>query len=175
MTKTTLVFLAALFCALSITSPVITATQRGPVDTGPGTLTAARKYLEGRWRLLSYEVRLPGREPITLTGDGTLTYDAFGNLSIEVHVDPKTAKSLEAGGIRTKNGVLVTSGRTAINLQARSLTFLLDGQPALGTQAGPFALNRPRYWEIDGNKLTLTTKGDDGEPTSIGRWEKAAP
>jgi hypothetical protein len=36
-------------------------------------------------------------------------------------------------------------------------------------------LNRPRYWEIDGNKLTLTTKGDDGEPTSIGRWEKAAP
>jgi hypothetical protein len=172
MMKTAFVCFAAIG-ALTITSPVMTATQRGPVDTGPGTLTAARKYLEGRWRLLSYEVRLPGQEPITLKGDGSLTYDAFGNLSIEVYVDPKTAKALEPGGIRTKNGMWITSGKTVINLQARTLTFLVEGQPPLGAAAGPFAMNRPRHWEVDANKLTLTTKGDDGEPTSIGRWEKA--
>jgi hypothetical protein len=40
----------------------------GPVDTGAGSLTAARKYLEGRWTLLSYEVFLPGEAPIALGG-----------------------------------------------------------------------------------------------------------
>jgi hypothetical protein len=163
---------ASIVVALAIASPGLSAIQRGPVDTGPGTLAAARKYLEGQWRLLSYEVRLPGKAPITLTGNGTLTYDAFGNLTIEIQVDPATAERLAEGGVRTKNGVLITSGKTAINMQARTLTFLLPDQPKLGAPSGPFALNRPRHWEVDGNKLTLTTHGDDGQPSSIGRWEK---
>ncbi len=29
--------------------------KAGPVDTGAGSLTAARKYLEGQWSLESYE------------------------------------------------------------------------------------------------------------------------
>ena len=166
-------FVAATITAFSIMAPGITADQRGPVDTGPGTLTAARKYLEGRWKLLTYEVRLPGKPPIILKNEGTLTYDAFGNLTIEVYVDPEQAKTLDEGGIRTSNGRLKTSGKTAINLQARTLTFLVEGAPPLGAPSGPFALNRPRHWQIDGNVLTLTTRGDDGEPASIGRWEKA--
>ena len=165
-----ILFLATI---IALASSGITASQRGPVDTGPGTLTAARKYLEGRWRLISYEVRLPGKEPMILKNEGTLTYDAFGNLTIEVHVDPEQAQTLREGGIPTDNGRLRTSGKTAINLQARTLTFLLPNQPKLGEKSGPFALNRPRHWEVEGNKLTLTTNGDDGKPASIGRWEKA--
>ena len=171
MLKTETLFVAAAITALAIAAPELMA-QRGPVDTGPGTLSAARKYLEGRWRLLTYEVRLPGKAPIVLKNDGLLTYDAFGNLTIEVYVDPEQAKTLAEGGIRTTDGRLKTSGKTAINLQARTLTFLVEGAPPLGAPSGPFALNRPRHWEIDGNVLTLTTNGDDGKPASIGRWEK---
>lgn len=171
MPKTATLFVVTVIVALVLTAPDVIA-QRGPVDTGPGTLTAARKYLEGRWRLLTYEVRLPGQPPIILKNEGMLLYDAFGNLTIEVHVDPKTAATLREGGIPTTDGVLKTSGKTAINLQARTLTFLVEGAPKLGAPSGPFALNRPRHWQIDGNVLTLTTNGDDGKPASIGRWEK---
>jgi len=53
----------------------------GPVDQGPGSVTAARKYLEGRWTLESFEVFPPGKPAVTLTGQGTLLYDQFGNLT----------------------------------------------------------------------------------------------
>ena len=171
MSKTVTSFVAATITAFALLTPGLLA-QRGPVDTGPGTLTAARKYLEGRWRLLTYEVRLPGKPPIILQNEGMLTYDAFGNLTIEVYVNPEQATTLAEGGIRTTKGMLRTSGKTAINLQERTLTFLVEGAPPLGAQAGPFALNRPRHWQVDGNVLTLTTKGDDGQPAAIGRWEK---
>jgi hypothetical protein len=40
--------------------------EMGPVATGPGTLTDARKFLQGRWTLESFEVRPPGATPIAL-------------------------------------------------------------------------------------------------------------
>ena len=33
-------------------------------------------------------------------------------------------------------------------------------------------MNRPRHWEVAGSLLTLTTRGDDGKPLSVGRWRK---
>ena len=77
----------------------------GPVSTGPGTLAAARKYLEGQWTLVSYEIFPPGRSPIQLNGSGTLSYDAFSNLDMEIRVDAPTAESLRQAGITTENGV----------------------------------------------------------------------
>jgi hypothetical protein len=40
--------------------------EGGPVDAGPGSLTAARKYLQGRWTLESFNVFPPGKPAITL-------------------------------------------------------------------------------------------------------------
>ena len=143
-----------------------------PIESGPGTLAAARKYLEGRWTLLSYEILSPGKEPLRLEGEGTLVYDDFGNLEMDVRVDDKTALVLEGVGIRTTDGVLTTKGRTVINLQDRTLVFVLAQQPAFGVPSGPLALNRPRHWVVNDNELTLTTKGDDGQPLSVSRWKK---
>jgi hypothetical protein len=145
--------------------------QRGPVEKGPGTLSAARKYLEGLWILVSYEIFQPGQSML-LEGEGTLVYDDFGNLEMKVRVDGDTALILEKAGIETTDGVLSTKGRTVIDLQARTLVFVLEGQPAYGVRSGPLALNRPRHWEVDGNVLTLTTRGEDGKPLSISRWQK---
>jgi hypothetical protein len=162
---------------VTIVALVVTANaaprQKGPVDTGPGTLAAARKYLEGRWRLLSFEILPPGGTPIRVLGAGTLTYDAIGNLNVEIRVDRTTAQALDVAGFATTQGALSTRGPTVLDLQARTLTYVLEGQVPLGAPSGPLALNRPRHWQVEGNVLTLTTKGEDGQPVSIGRWEKA--
>ena len=145
----------------------------GPVDTGAGSLTAARKYLEGRWTLLSYEVFLPGEPPIALGGSGLLTFDDYGNLTTEIRVDDATSRILEKAGIRTTNGAFMTSGRTVVDMTARTLTYVLEGQPPLGAPSGPLALNKPRYWQVEGKLLTLTTKTEDGATASVGRWQKS--
>src|SRR5438046_1393761 len=44
----------------------------GDVNTGPGTLAAAREFLKGRWLLESFEVRLPNEPIVTLKGGGLL-------------------------------------------------------------------------------------------------------
>lgn len=146
--------------------------KAGPTNTGPGSLAAARKFLEGRWSLLSFEVFPPGKPAIQVKGAGTLTYDAFGNLQIEIRVDKATGSQLEQQGIPITDGRLSISGRTAVDMQRKVLTYFLEGQPPLGAPSNPLALNRPRHWQVDGNILTLTTNGDDGKPVSVGRWEK---
>ena len=142
----------------------------GPVDEGPGTLTAARQFLEGRWSLESFEVYPPGKDPIKLKGSGSLAYDDFGNLKIDIRTEPETADLLRAAGIDIRDGVISSDGRTAVDMVNHTLTYVVPGQTA-GT--GPLALSRPRHWVVEGNLLTLTTKDDAGKPLSVGRWRKS--
>ena len=162
------VLAATLACSAA---PRQRAVEGGPVDTGAGTLTAARKYLEGRWTLESFELRPPGKAPITLKGQGTLSYDASGNLTMNIRTDEKTADMLRASGIDIRDGVISTEGRTAIDLQNHTLTYVLQGQAPL--TRGPLGTDRPRHWAVEGDVLTLTTKDDAGQPLSIGRWRKS--
>jgi hypothetical protein len=144
--------------------------RMGPVDEGAGSVTAARKYLEGRWTLESFDVFPPGKPPVTLKGSGTLTYDDFGNLRIEIRADQDASDLLRAAGIDIRDGIISSEGRTAVDMQNRTLTYVIQGQPA-GT--GPLALNHPRHWQVAGDVLTLTTKDDAGNPLSVGRWKRA--
>ena len=147
----------------------------GDVESGPGSLTATRKALEGTWTLDSLEVIDAAGVRRPVKSGGQLTYDDFGNMTMEIRVDEPTALLLEGVGIRTTNGMLSTKGRTVIDLQAHTITYMLEGQPAYGAPSGPIALNRPRHWVVEGNVLTLTTKGADGMPLSVSRWEKKTP
>jgi len=146
----------------------------GEPDTGAGTSTAARKYLEGRWGLVSFDVFPPGKAPIKLGGQGSLTYDGFGNMQFEVRIPPDAVEPLRLAGIPSNNGVLSLSGRTVIDMQAHTLTYVVQGQPAAGAPSGPLALNRKRHWVVEGNVLTLTTKADDGKELSVAKWQKVA-
>jgi hypothetical protein len=167
--------LAAALAAVMTTG--CTKPETAPIETGAGSTTAARKFLEGRWALESFEVMPAGQAPIRVAGQGTLSYDAFGNLDMEVRADEETARMLQRAGIETANGVLSTKGRTVVDMQARTLTFVMEGQspPAAApftAPAGPLALTRKRHWQVDGTLLTLTTQSDDGKPLSVGRWRK---
>jgi hypothetical protein len=141
------------------------------VASGPGTLSEARKYLEGRWNLESFEVRPPGKAPITLKGSGVLNYDNFGNLRMEIRADQASSDLLRAAGIEIRDGVISSDGRTAIDLQNRTLTYFIEGQPTQG--GGPLAASRPRHWEVTADVLTLTTRDDGGAPLAISRWKRS--
>ncbi len=165
----------ALLAAFLISLPACAAApskkpiKLGAVDTGPGSLTQARKYLEGQWTLESFEIRPPGKPAVTPKATGLLTYDDFGNLAMEIRVDQATSDLLRPMGIELRDGAISSSGRTAVDMQNRTLTYVLEGQ---APGAGPLAMNRPRYWQVEGDILTLTTKDDAGNPASIGRWKK---
>ena len=149
------------------------AVKMGPVDTGAGTLTAARKYLEGRWTLESFEVFPPGKPSIAVKGDGTLLYDEYGNLKIDIRTDQATGDALSKVGIVLNKGEIASEGRTVINLQDHTLTYVIEGQAGHGFErGGPLGIDRPRHWQVEGNILTLTTKDDAGKPLSIGKWRK---
>ena len=147
----------------------------GDVDEGAGSITAARKFLQGRWTLESFEVFPPGKAPITLKGAGTLNYDDFGNLRMEIRTDQQTGDLLRAAGIETADGTISTDGRAAVDMQNRTLTYILAGQ-STGTIAktvpGPLAPSRPRHWEVKDDLLLLSTKDDAGKILSASRWRR---
>lgn len=145
------------------------------VDTGAGTLAAARKYLEGRWGLLSFEVHPPGRDMIQVKGEGTLLFDRFGNLEMEIRTDQTTGQALSEAGIPLEEGRLSVKGRTAVDMEHQTVTFVPEGQPLIVPPSGPLAAIHPRYWTVDGGVLTIGTKDEAGNPTTIGRWRRQAP
>lgn len=137
------------------------------------TLVEARKYLEGRWSLESFEVRSPGGSLKKLEGSGVLTFDDFANLRMEIRTDQSSADVLRAAGIQTLDGTISTDGRVAIDLQRRTLTYFLEGQRSgYVTGGGPLAPSRPRHWEVTADTLTLTTRDDGGAPLSVSRWTR---
>jgi hypothetical protein len=164
--------LAAAACASSERQRVVSV---GDVPTGAGTTASARKFLEGRWLLESAEIMPPGAKPIPLKATGVLNYDNFGNLEMNIRADKATSDLLSAAGIVIPDGVISTSGRTAIDMQNKTLTYILEGQTsAMKTGGGPLAANKPRHWEVNGDVLTLTTRDDSGAPTAVSRWKKSS-
>src|SRR5262245_89578 len=161
-----LVFVTA--CAAKpIDKPIAVA----PAETGAGSLASARKFLEGRCALESFEMRPPGKAPITLNGSGTLVYDEYSNLKMEIRADKASTNLLRSAGIDIRNGVISTNGRTAVDMQNRTLTYVLSGQTPTAA-AGPLDPSRPRHWDVQGDVLVLSTLDEAGQPLSVGRWKR---
>ena len=150
--------------------------RQRPLNTSPvqSSVPDARKFLEGRWTLESFEVLRPGEAPIYAKGSGVLNYDDFGNLRMEIRADQATSDLLRAAGIEIRDGVISSEGRTVIDLQNHTLTYFIEGQRnSMTTGGGPLAPNRPRHWEVNADILTLTTRDDSGAPVAISRWKKS--
>src|SRR6185295_10182856 len=87
----------------------------GPVDTGPGTLEAARNFLHGEWTLLSMEIFPPDQPSIRAAATGTMVYDDYSNMTVDVQLSPETTKLAEQNGIPAPDGLIHTTGRTVID------------------------------------------------------------
>jgi len=170
--RLSLLVIIAVMAAACAAAPRQRPYYGGDTDNGAGTLTAARKYLEGRWNMLSYQVMPSGQAPIKIDGEGVLNYDGFGNMTIEVRVKPPQVELLDRAGLPSDNGVLSSNGRTVVDMKTHTLTFVLEDQPTFVPPSGPLAFNRPRHWDVKGNVLTLTTKDDRGKTVSVSTWQK---
>ena len=106
-------------------------------------------------------------------GAGTLNYDEFGNLRIEIRADEKSADLLRAAGIETRDGTISSDGRAVVDMQNRTLTYILAGQTVgADRRPGPLSPSRPRHWEVKGDLLFLSTRDEAGKPLSTGRWKR---
>ncbi len=165
------VVIAALLTAACAPAPSKRPLRTSPVDTGAGTVEAARDYLQGLWMLESFELFPPGRDPLTVSGKGRLIYDGYANMTMDVQPTEGVVAALQSAGVPVRNGRVAIAGRTVVDMQARTLTFVPEAQTA-GPPEGPLALSRPRHWSVDGGVLTLTTRDDDGRAISVSRWRK---
>jgi hypothetical protein len=164
--------LTALSIALLVTTAACTYKPRTePPNSGQGTVTQARKYLEGTWSLVSFTVYDAKGAAVPMKGTGSLVYDDFNNMTMTLEADAATAALLAKAGLQMENNRFTTKGKTIVDMQNKTLKYVLEGQ-YISVTRGPMAIERLRYWEVTGNTLTLTTKDDSGKPLSVGKWQR---
>lgn len=162
---------------LPVAGRSLQASPEGQARQGQPSQEDVRTYLQGRWSLASFEVHPSGQPAIIAKGTGQLTYDAQGNLRMQITAEPATVPLLEKAGIVLQKdakgfGVILSEGRAIVDLAARTLTYEVKGAPVNGTP-GPLSLSRPRHYQVQGtNLLTLTTRDDAGRPLAIATWRK---
>jgi hypothetical protein len=148
-------------------APIYKPIKAGDVDTGPGTLEAVRRQLEGTWALTSYEIYQNGKRQ-RLAADAQLKYDEFSNLTMSGQLRNPSASN-------AKPLLLNYSGRSVIDVTSHELRLLdiesTGGrlQEAVAAAAGP---ENVRKYSIQGDVLTLTILAADGTPTAASAWKK---
>jgi len=174
-TAAAVVCAALCFAVLSgcAAAPLDKPLKTSKVETGMGTLTDARSRLTGTWTLLSFDLFPPGEPPIHAAGTGTMTYDEFSNLKVDLRLTPASVKLAEKIGIPvTPEGSITTVGHAVIDLERRALSYVLEGQSPMRQAKHPLDTNLPRYWELKGDELTLRTKDEKGTVLSVSVWRK---
>jgi hypothetical protein len=139
-----------------------------------GTLTDARSRLTGTWTLVSFDLFPPGEAPIQgAASGGTMIYDEYSNLKVDLRLTPGALKLAQKIGIPvTPEGAINTTGHAVIDLQRKALSYVLEGEKPLRQARHPLDTNLPRYWEVNGNELTLRTKDEKGTVLSVSVWRK---
>ena len=154
-------------CAETPTStPVKTrAAKGGSVDTGPSSMEAERRKLQGAWELTSLQVFSPTGEPRAAEASGRLEYDEYGNL---------TMRGTVRGGPDIDNSVLNVTGRVVIDPVAHALRFQsITARNADERRVDPqLDASLIRYYEFDGDLLKTTVKGPNGATTATATWKR---
>lgn len=166
--------------ALVITGGCMGGPVRGtPVATGPDSIAAARKALQGTWQLLTLDVAADDGRRTPVEAKGELKLDDFGNLGIEYRMSEAGIRALAAIGITPPTPVITTTGQVVIDPNQRRITYVNAEQRADPLDAGlaarranPFALERVRYYNIGADGiLTLTTRHESGRDAATSRWQ----
>jgi len=153
-----------------LTAPKHAAPMNKPVaintEEGSGSLEAARRELTGTWDLLAleYAPREDGVR-VSLQAKGTLTYDEYGNLTIDAHTTDPAAPvaALEASALSFR-------GRAVIDPQTRELKMMdLTGNVDPNEVLSP---ERRRRYEITDGVLTLSSIDAQGRVMAISTWRR---
>jgi hypothetical protein len=146
-----------------------------PLGSGPALsseessteLASARTRLMGTWDLVRLEAVPPtgGSTRVPIQASGTLTYDQFGNLTIDAHTTDPAAPV----AARERN-LLSFQGRAAIDVAKSELKLMdLTGNVDPNEVLSP---ERRRRFEFSENSLTLSAFDDKGQVTSVAVWHR---
>ena len=152
-----------------LTRPTVAAPMNQPVALGStpteGELASARQELQGTWELVALQLKQDTGAFAPVRATGTLTYDAFGNLTIEA----RTTDPLAPVAAREVDRVAF-KGRAVLDLTRGELK-LMD----FSGNADPnevLAIERRRRFKIDGDALTLSSLDEKNEITAVATWHR---
>ena len=141
----------------------------GPVESGPNSLESVRRVFEGQWDLVSAESYGATGQPVVIKGKGRLTYDAYGNLTVDARFDEGQE---QADGSIAK--LLSYKGRAVIDVAASRLV-LQDMQKRIRVGRGrsrsdgggqrPLLLVRRRSADLDDQGRRRQDDREDGMAT----------
>jgi len=167
--KTCLVLLLGLTIGACASAPLQKPIGAAEAESGPGTLEAVRKQLEGSWTLVSYEILQGGRRQ-RLDAKAEMTYDQFGNLKMIGEL-----KTPGASGDR-RPALLNYSGRAVIDVGKSELHFVVEnsGDPLPRAVEAPVNPENVRHYMFRDSLLELTVSDANGQATGFSTWKKKA-
>jgi hypothetical protein len=158
----------AVLCLTAVTACTFKSSQknisRGPVDTGPGSLTDMRQQLKGVWVLQDMKVRNATGQMQPVRAQGSLECDDFGN----VKVNGALLDALPQSAPGATDHVLAYTGRIVIDTAKKE--FRLDNpeaaapvDPGLASTVGPSLV---RKFDVTGNQLHIRFVDASGTTTA---------
>jgi hypothetical protein len=141
----------------------------GPVASGPNSLESVRRQFEGQWDLVSAESYGATGQPSVIKGKGRLSYDAYGNLTVDARFDE--GQEQMDGSIKK---LLSYKGRAVIDV-VKSRLVLQDMEKRVESGADApdsMAVENARYYAFEGDLLTLTIKDAAGKTTAKTTWRR---
>lgn len=131
-----------------------------------GTLALARQQLSGTWDLVALELApAPGGQRVPVKASGTLTYDEFGNLTIDASTtDPATPiAAREARMLSFKGRAVIDTVNKELKLT--DLTGNVDPNEVLLPE-------QRRRFEFENDLLKLSSIDERGQVTAIATWRR---
>ena len=131
-----------------------------------GSMEAVRRQLSGTWDLVALQASPERGGPLAdVTATGTLTYDEFGNLTIDAHTkDPDApVAAREVPRVSFKGRAVIDVPNSELKLM--NLTGNVDPNEVLTP-------DRRRKYEFSGQQLKLTTFDAKGQVTAVSTWKR---
>jgi hypothetical protein len=154
-------------CAASERQRAISA---GPVESGPGTVSATRAQLAGTWTLTKFEVLNAAGQLTPVRAKAQLTYDTFGNLSIKGVLE----EPLPGQKTVTDAPALMYTGRAVIDAPKQELVLMgvessVEPDPSI---VAKIAMDARRKFTVTATDLTISAMDAQGKVISRATYRK---
>ena len=136
---------------------------------GVDSVEAVRQMFVGNYELVKFESFPSPDEVVPRHFVARIMYDAHGNMAAIGM--PKDLPELDraSGGERVRRGGFAYFGKFQIDIEQGTVTHHLIGSPVAARSVGESWV---RYYEFDGDLLTLSIKNAEGRIISQLTWKK---
>ncbi len=141
--------------------------KMGPVDTGPQSVEATRRQLEGAWELVKLETYPAPGKVVPIEATGRMTFDAYGNV--------RTQGVVQGGGADAQR-FLAYEGQVVIDPQkkeGRLVEVTPEGKRDVAKLPTEVGIDKIRMYEFVNDQLKLSLRDAAGKVTATATWRRA--